>query len=483
MRTPALIAAIVLTSITALGQARAGAQTLTPCKIEGTQPGKTVDVLCGSIEVFENRQAAAGRKITIKFVVFPATGKVKAPDALFYIAGGPGSSAVEEAPYVAEDLARVREHRDLVFVDQRGTGGSNPLVCRLYDQKDIQSYLGHWNPPERIRECRISLEKKADLRFYTTPIAMDDLDDVRNRLGYKKIDLSGVSYGTRAVMAYVRQHGPHVRAILLQGVSPFDQFMPRDFPWDTERALDGVLDECLLDEACRAEFPDIKNEAASVLERLKKGPAEAEVNEGGKAAKVKLSRDLAGEVIRYLLYQAGSAGRIPLALHKASKGDLTSLANNAIFFRREIVDSGATGLYLSVTCTEDLPFTVAKEERDAEKTFLGPYRLTQQREACSEWPRGELPSGYSSLAASEVPALIFTGQWDPVTPPRLGERVARLLPNSLHLIVPSGGHGFGGLDGLGCLDTLVEKFIESGSAKGLDTSCVKMIRRKGFVLK
>src|SRR5207253_1172370 len=118
----------------------------------------------------------------------------KALDAVFYIPGGPGSSSTEDAPYVAADLAKVREHRDLVFVDQRGTGGSNALNCEFFDPADPQSYLGHWNPPDKVRVCRQQLESKADLRLYVTTIAMDDLDEVRAALGYEKIDLLAGSY-------------------------------------------------------------------------------------------------------------------------------------------------------------------------------------------------------------------------------------------------------------------------------------------------
>jgi len=457
--------------------------SLQPCEVPGAEEGKKEKVLCGTYEVFENRDLKAGRKIPIKIVVFPAKSSVKEPDPLFYIPGGPGSSATEDAPYVAQDFEKIREHRDLVFVDQRGTGGSNPLSCEFFDPKDVQSYLGHWDPPAQVRECRKQLEQKADLKLYGTSIAMDDLDEVRNALGYGKINLYGGSYGTRATMAYVRQHGANARSILLHGVSPFDQFMPGEFPWDTQRALDGVLDECVADAQCAAAFPKIRDEMGSVLARLRKGPVEVDVTVDKNPAKVKLSRDLAAEAVRYMLYNSGTANRIPLVLHEAWKGNFEPLAEAAIFYRKAIVATGAAGLYLSVTCAEDLPFAKRTDQADAENTFLGSYRLRQQLEGCAEWPQGKVPKGYSKPVTSNVPALILSGQRDPVTPPAYGERVARRLPNSLHIVVPSGGHGFGGLDGLDCITQLSDRFIESGSAKGLDTACVKGIKRKGFDFK
>jgi pimeloyl-ACP methyl ester carboxylesterase len=460
---------------------------LKPCELPGPEPGKTEKVLCGQIEVFENRSSKKGRKIPIKIVVFPAIGAKKEPDPLFYIPGGPGSSATEDAPYVAKDFAKVREHRDLVFVDLRGTGGSNPLNCTFFKESDPQSYLGHWNPPEEVRRCRRELEAKADLALYTTSIAIDDLDEARAAMGYDKINIIGGSYGTRATQEYIRRHGGRVRAVILHGVSLTGQSMPRDFPQDTERALDGVIAECLSNPECAKTFPNLPADKRSVLDRLLKGPVETDVKfpeNSDKTYRVKLSRDLAAEAVRYMLYSTGGAGRVPLFLHTAAEGNFSPLAQAALFYRQVIVGSGATGLYLSVTCAEDLPWIAAGSgERNAENTFLGDYRLRQQREDCTLWPRGSVPKDYLQPVRSRVPALILTGQWDPVTPPRYGDVAAKNFPNSLHVIVPSGGHGFSGVEGIECVDDLIAEFVARGSVKGLDTACVKKMRRGPFQLK
>ncbi|MBA3352752.1 MAG: alpha/beta hydrolase [Blastocatellia bacterium] len=444
---------------------------LQDCEVPGTDEGKTEKVLCGSYEVFENRAVKSGRRITLKIVVFPATGRDKAPDPVFYIPGGPGSSSTEDAPYIAEDLAKVREHRDLVFVDQRGTGGSNPLNCTFFDPKDLQSYLGHWNPLEDVRECRTQLEAKADLSLYVTSIAVDDLDEVRLALGYDRINLAGSSYGTRASQEYIRRHGKNVRTAFLHGVSLTGQFMPRDFPQHNEMALRGVIEECAADKDCRSAFPDLKAEVKMVLAKLIKGAIEVDVMvEPKKTTRVRLSRDLAGEAVRYMLYQSGSAARVPLILHLAAQGNFTPLAEAAIFYRQRIVATGANGMYLSVTCAEDLPWIKPGEgERNAANTFLGDYRLRQQREACALWPRGTIPKDYSATIRSQVPALIVTGQWDPVTPPLYGDALSKNMPNSLHVVVPSGGHGFGGLEGIDCISRITADFIEKGATRGLDT--------------
>jgi pimeloyl-ACP methyl ester carboxylesterase len=455
---------------------------LKPCEIKDIAgPAK-----CGTFEVFENRATRKGRKININVLVLPATGEKREADALFYFAGGPGSGATEDAPGLAQQFANVRRHRDLVFVDQRGTGKSHSLDCQFYDPKDPQSYLGYFFPLDGVRKCRQELEPKADLTLYTTTIAADDLDEVRAALGYDKIDLFGGSYGTRAAMVYLRQHPKHVRAAILQGVSPTNQYLPKDYAEQTERALQGVLSDCVADQACNTAFPNIKSETKAVLERLMKGPVEAQFKVAGSETpiKVSLSRDLAAEAIRYMLYNAGAATRIPLFLHLAAEGNFAPLAQAALGYRRNLVGTGSNGMYLTVTCAEDIPWITRKEDESfAQNTFLGEYRLRQQREACALWPRATIPSDYGKPVRSDVPVLILTGQWDPVTPPVNGDYVARTLPNSLHLVVPQGGHGFGGLEGIDCVGRLSSEFVERGDTKGLDTACVKNIRRRPFALK
>ena len=459
--------------------------TLRPCEVSGPRQDLK-DARCGTYEVFENRVTKIGRKIKLKIVVFPATGPDKVADPLFYIPGGPGSSATEDAPYVAAGFAKIRERRDLVFVDQRGTGGSNPLNCNLFDPADPASYLGAFFPLEAVRKCREELEPKADLKLYTTHIAMDDLDEVRAALGYEQININGTSYGTRAAQDYLKRHQSRVRAVVLQGISLTGQWMPRDFPQDNERALDGVVDECAADADCRAAFPNLRAEKKAVLEKLLRGPVGVEVRHPttGAATRVDLSRDLAAEAIRYMLYQSGAASRIPLFIHMAAQGNFAPLAESAIFYRQQVVATGSNGMYLSVTCAEDLPWIKPGEgERNAAQTFLGDYRLRHQRAACALWPRADIPKDYAEPTRADVPALILTGQWDPVTPPVYGDTAAKYLPNSLHVVVPHGGHGFAGLNGLDCINNLTADFVNRGMTRGLDTSCVKNIRRNGFLLK
>ena len=455
---------------------------LNDCKVEGVQgPAK-----CGTLQVFENRTTKKGRMIGINVVVLPATGDKREPDPLVYFAGGPGSAATEDAQGIAEVFKKVREHRDLLFVDQRGTGKSNPLNCPFFNSNDLQSYLGYFFPIEDVRKCRPELEANADLKLYTTDIAIDDMDEVRAALGYERLNLFGASYGTRAELTYLKRYPKRVRTATLQGVSPPTQYMPGDFPIGNERALQGILAECAADQACNGAFPNLKDETKSLLAQLIKGPVEVEVQRPGAddRVKVKLNRDLAAEAIRYMMYSPVPASRVPLIIHLAAQGNFVPLTRTAIEYRKFLVATGSNGMYLSVTCAEDLPWIKAGEgERMAENTFLGDYRLRQQREACALWPRADIAKDYADPVRSDVPVLILTGEWDPVTPPSNGDATAKTLKNSLHIVVPHGAHGLGGLENIDCVLGIATEFIERGTTNGIDTACVKTVRRKGFALK
>ena len=248
-------------------------------------------------------------------------------------------------------------------MDQRGTGKSHPLDCKFYNPDDPQSYLGYFFPLEDVRKCRAELEPKADLKLYTTTIAMDDIDEVRAALGYERINLFGGSYGTRAALTYLKRYPQRVRTATLQGVAPTNQYMPVDFPVANERALQGVLAECAADEACNKAFPNLKEETKSVLAQLIKGPVEVEVEKPNSTdrVKVKLSRDLAAEAIRYMLYNPVPATRVPVTLHLAAQGNFVPLAQSALLYRLNLVGTGSNGMYLSITCAEDLPW-IKKDE-------------------------------------------------------------------------------------------------------------------------
>jgi pimeloyl-ACP methyl ester carboxylesterase len=437
---------------------------------------------CHTLTVYENHTTRRGRTIALRIVVLPAKGQ-RARDAVVYLAGGPGQAATEFLGDRGITVDGADEHRDAVYADQRGTGASHPLLCRFYGPPDDpQSYFAPFLPLEKVQSCRTALERDADLSQYTTAASVEDLEALRAALGYDQLTLVGGSYGTRLAMEYLRRYESRVRAVVLEGPVTPAMHAPERFGQLAARALDGVLTECLANEACARAFPRIRDEAREVFDRLRRSPGTTAVAHPSarRTAAVTLTRENVAEAIRYLLYSTAGASRVPLYLHEAFGGDFSSIAAFLIRWRaRGTFD----GLYLSATCAEDVPFVAAGAAEADDPTFLGGYRVREQRAACAVWPRGEKPVASGEPVTSGVPVLIISGLLDPVTPPENGDVLARTLTRSLNVRVPSGGHSLHGLQGLECLERLKRDFVARGTVDGLDTSCVSAISREGFVLR
>ena len=457
--------------------------SLAPCKLSGVQR----EVRCGRMEVWENRARKAGRKISLRIVVLPATGSERAPDPVFFFTGGPGESAVESAAGAAAGNAEINRKRDIVLVDVRGTGDSNGLQCpSLQGHQGVLGFLDSFLPVAGVRECRKLLEPRADLALYTTANAIDDVDDVRAALGYDRINLEGGSYGTFAALVYMRRHPRHVRTAVLESVVPPGTKAPLHFARDTQRALDQVVAACEKDAGCRAAFPDVRGDVARLLSQLEAKPAEVTIKDPktGEPRKIVLGRSAAAQTIRYMLYLPITAAQIPLQAHMAAGGDYSRLAEGAYLFGN-LATSISDGFFLSVTCAEDVPFfTPAEAEAEARGTFLGDFRTRVQKAACAEWPRGEVPAGFDLPVKSEAPTLLISGERDPVTPAADAESAAKFLPHARRVVIPGAGHDYEGEKGAEeCITRVAAALIESGTEAGLDTSCVAAIVPVPFALR
>jgi pimeloyl-ACP methyl ester carboxylesterase len=451
---------------------------LEPCRL----PGWTEDVRCGQYEVYENRQTNTGRKISLRIVVAPALSGRAAPDPVFYFAGGPGGGAIDTISRAGKGyLAGLRRERDLVFVDQRGTGGSNRLACNLYgDRNDMAAFFGELFASERLRACRAELEKVADLKLYSTPIAMADLDEVRAALGYDKINLYGGSYGSTAALTYLRQYPQRVRTVTVAGVAPPDMKLPLPFGKGVQNALERVFADCAAEEKCRAAFPTPMADLEAAGKRLEKTPASFEtVNPSTRQPqKVTLTREGFGEAIRVLLYVPEFSRWLPLLAHQAAQGEFALFAPVTFQIIRALDDQIARGMHFSVVCGEDMQFiTAADAERELAGTFYGDYRLKAYRRACDIWPLSDTPPSFAAPVKSEAPVLLISGEADPVTPPWLAEAAARNLPNGRLIVIPHTGHHFS----FPCIDELIARFVAKGTAKDLDAACLAQIRRPTFI--
>ncbi len=243
---------------------------LKPC----TLPNINEQLLCGKLTVYENRETRKGRKIDLNVVVLPALEQQNKQPPLFDLAGGPGVGATISAAFYATQGRAIRRNRDVVLVDQRGTGGSNLLQCDRSGKKPLDEMY----PVNYVTECRKQLERIADLTQYTTPIAMDDLDDVRAWLGYDQINLIGTSYGTRAALVYLRQQPERVRSIILMGVAPTNTKLPMFHTRNAMRAIELLFSQCAADADCNTAYPRLRQTFEDVLAKLQKSPMRVKYN-------------------------------------------------------------------------------------------------------------------------------------------------------------------------------------------------------------
>jgi pimeloyl-ACP methyl ester carboxylesterase len=447
-------------------------------------PSLDYEVRCGTFRVKEDPAASGGREISLYVVVLPPAELPAAPNPILVLQGGPGQAATELAEfYGGQSWELSRRTREIVLVDQRGTGRSNPLRCDFGGQgDDPQSWLGEMLPPARVRQCRDSLSRKADLRLYSTPVAMQDLDQLREALGYERVNLYGTSYGTRAAMVYARAFPDRVRTITLKGVAPPSMVLPVTFAEDTQRSMELLFDDCAKDARCAAAFPSLRADVDTVMARLARGalPAVLRDSAGARADTVRLSRDVVTSVMRGALQSPPSAAQLPSIFTQAARGNTEPLARLALQYRRGAAQGLYYGMLLSVTCTEDVPFidrTAAA--RQAAGTYLGSYWVDQLVGACAHWPAGKLPADYRTFEPLPIPTLLISGGTDPATPPTRVAEVQKLFPDSRHLIVRNGSHSFAGMRG--CVDEQINELIERGSVRTIDVRCGEEIARPPFV--
>jgi pimeloyl-ACP methyl ester carboxylesterase len=471
------VAFLLLTSCAGLRPA-SSLDHLKPC---ASSEGPS-DAYCGSLEVWENRTTKAGRKIRLKIVVLPALKQDYARDPVFFLAGGPGQGAAELAEAIQEPYRRIQSSRDIVLVDQRGTGKSNPLECK--PPKDAEEDSNEDPMPamlQRLRGCLASYQGKADVRQYTTPIAMDDLDEVRQYLGYSRINLYGGSYGTRAAIVYVRRHRESTRAVIIDGVAPPDILLPLYMARDSQRALGLLFRDCEKDVACAHRFPHLQDRFQALIDRLTAHPEHVRYVDprSGEEKDLDAKRLTVTGSVFAALYSPLTSSLLPLLIEQAEKGNFTGfLALGAAF--DPTAASIAQGMHFSVVCSEDatgIPAgAVAKE---AANTFLGTEFTEDRLKPCEFWPKGSIDAAYFDNTPSDVPALILSGELDPVTPPVWGQQIAAVWKNSRHIVVPHTGHGTWAS---GCVLKLMSQFLNEGSAANLDASCVNRIERPPFFL-
>jgi len=439
---------------------------LRPCPAASEQPS---GALCGQVSVPENRAVNGGRQIALNVVVLPSRSAAGKSDPVFGLAGGPGFAATRLALSYPRLYDLLQNDHDIVLVDQRGTGASNPLFCSNADPEQSPArVLSEWPDDAALTQCRDRLAKIADLKQYTTSAAVDDLDAVRQALGYSRINLLGVSYGTRVALEYLRRYPARVRAAALNGVFPPAYRAGLNGPRESQQALQKLFSLCAADSTCSGAFPKLAADYATARAALDKAPANAAIPlPDGQMLNATLSRSVFVRELGILLMFREDLMALPLVIHAAGGGDFMPFA--ALALSRELSRNlQADGLMLSVQCASDpQALSAAAVTAATRDTFAGDARARFLKRACAIWPRGTEPAAMAAPVRSETPVLLISGALDPVTPPPHAEEVVKLLPGGLHVVVANVGH----VPANPCVHGMIAGFLKTGTAKGLDTGC------------
>jgi pimeloyl-ACP methyl ester carboxylesterase len=466
---------------------RLGHIDFTPCELKAPLSGQTTAAWCAPFLRPENPAAAAGRQIHMRLALIRSSAASPASDLVVFISGGPGESAINDWPMVAPALNEVLEHRNVVLLDQRGTGRSHPLTCptaehaaELAGQQRTASPHPQETPAQRqarraadTRACLAEIERTADPRFFTTTDAVDDLIALREALGNPQFDLVGVSYGTRVAQQYAMRDPAGVRSIVLDGVLPNSAIVGQDIARNLEDALKADLGRCAAEPACVKAFGDPYADLAQLRARIDQHPSvvtyrDPATNEWRTRT---LSESILAAVVRLFTYSPLTAALLPLTLHQALTGDYAPLMGQARLIGGTLGRQITGGMQWAVLCTEDAPFL--KPDPEAKGTLLGARFVAELQRQCAGWPRGRLPKDFHQPLHTDIPTLILEGEDDPITPPRYGREVLAQLGDARLLIARGQGHY---VMAAGCMPRLVEKFIADLQPKALNARCLNALR-------
>jgi len=426
--------------------------------------------MCGDLSVPENAAEPAGVRIPVHVAVLPASAAGSKLTPLLLLMGGPGQAATRSGVPIARLLSDVRRHRDLVLVDQRGTGGSRALRCDI-DEPPFAERLSASAKPAEIGKCLEQLG--ADTTQYTTLHALDDYEAVREALGYARWNLWGGSYGSRVALAYMQRHPTSVERVVLDGAAPTDITLPLHFAVDGQASLDAALRGCARTPDCATAFTNLRAAVPELLAQLGDSGIEATVTHPsrGNRENIKITRDGFLTGLRTLLYSSELTALVPLALSRAARDSDWTPFVTAVTAITDLVAQQVDhlGMYLSVVCAEDVP-RLARENvaERTQGTIFGATFVEQTRRSCSAWKASVMPETYYEPVRQEHVTLILSGAHDPATPPRWGQLVAERLPHSRHVVAAT-SHG---VTSAGCAPRVINEFLTSPEPLAIDVGCL-----------
>jgi pimeloyl-ACP methyl ester carboxylesterase len=467
----AALLGLALLSVSGTGNAQA--LSLEDCRISAGPGYPGIKARCGTMMRPENPVDPGSPEIAIRVAVVPALNLNPENDPIVPIAGGPGQGTVEFYSSYAGAFEPVRRNRDILLVDQRGTGESSRMDCPIDD--DALLFEGEFSLDDTIRfieECLETLPH--DPRYFSTSVAVTDLEAIREALGYSALNLYGVSYGTRVAQHFARRYPDATRTVVIDGVVPPQIALGPEIATESQKAVDRILARCVEDAACNERFPDIEATFVAIVARLREASLEVSVPHPntGRAEVVKFGEaELAGAV-RLLAYSPTTIALLPLFVHEAGQGNWVPLASQYMMTAIAMSDALALGMHNAVMCTEDMPF-LERTTIDVDgiaASYMGTFQLDALEAICTTWPRGPIDAEFKVPLATDIPFLLLSGDADPITPPRYAEMAAVDLTNATHLIGKHQGHG---QLGVGCMRNLVAEFVNSADPLAIDAQCME----------
>jgi pimeloyl-ACP methyl ester carboxylesterase len=453
-----------------------GSLMLTACDLAQPNSGLSTAAWCADFPVPENRADPHSRTIKLKLAVLRSSAQVASKDMLAFLVGGPGQAATDSASQIAAMLQPLLAHRDVLLLDQRGTGGSNGLTCK--DSADtVGPDDGSAFDAAKMRnaaaECLKQLSDRADPRYYTTTIATQDLEDVRKAIGSPQFDLLGVSYGTRMAQQYLMRYPDAVRSMVLDSTVPNSLALGEDFARNLDDALKAQFARCTAEPACKKQFGDPDQTLYQLRDALRANPHEVSFRDPQSYRTVKrvLNENSLASVVRMFAYTPATAALLPLSIDAAAHGDVGPLLGQAKILSGDLAELMGSGMQYSVICSEDADLLMPRPQ-DAD-TILGTHMIDALGAVCSVWPKGTRPADFHQPLKTDKPVLLLAGQYDPVTPPRYADEVAKGLPNARVLVFKGQAHS---VMAVGCAPQLVQHFIEKPDPKTLDASCLERLR-------
>jgi pimeloyl-ACP methyl ester carboxylesterase len=447
-----------------------GALTLTPCEVgrRGVAGVGTVSAYCADFDVPEDWNASAGRHIKLRIAILKSSAEHSQSDLVTFLDGGPGGAATEDFPAVAGEFAPLRERRDILLIDQRGTGGSNALSCPTdADQsKDLA------DSPQLLQQCLDAVRTHAAPQYYTTTQSTRDLEAVRQALGAPLLDLIAVSYGTRVAQQYAARYPAAVRSVVLDSAVPNTLVLGSEQARNLEQSLRAWFAVCSADTLCARNFGDTYLTLYRLRDRLRAHPQEVSLHDPNsfEIDPVQMSaEDLTG-IVRFYAYNPVTAALLPLMLHEADHGNFAPLLAQKKLLNDSLGAQLNGAMSLSVICSEDADL-LTPQPQDAD-TLMGTSEYAKIRSACAVWPKGSRPPDFHDPWVSSLPVLIVAGQNDPVTPPAYGTQIVQHLPHGRLLVAAGQGHS---VLGAGCMPKLVGRFIDTLLPFRLDTQCLQAL--------